>query len=540
MAAEGVPLSTLRRLLAAALVWACTGVVVAATDAEVVAQSAGRLLSVVGDVHITGADGRTRTAQRGGDLREGDTLVTGTNALAQLHMADGAQMSARPQTEMKLERFSYAGEQDRQSIFLASIAKGGLRVITGLMARQNRAGYSIRTASAVVGVLGTHFELVHVPQAQPGVPAGTYNRVYDGVIRLQSRAGVLLLVNRDQTAFVSLRGDLAPEIILPPPALFSRPAPIPGIARRQQPTDTIKREARAGGRDATNMVPLRSIQAAPIQTTPLQSAPIQTTPILTAPTVASPKIEPSLQVDLHGSPAEQDAPRVLFCAGPCFAVDADGVRAPAPKGTTLRPNQRFETGEGAYAQLRLGPDAVIGVGDNARVRFEQLPGGPVVNLDLGRLRMIRESSGRPTRPIELNTPDGSFLLRDADVEIKKSPMTSVGANVTAVKVNAGEALLRSPQGDVPVGKENVQGVIGGNVLSQPIPPSEIVLVAPPTGVAAPAPIEEAVTFLRLPENAKVPETVLDPRYKASTIKPPLTRADKMPYGRPFPPKASSP
>jgi hypothetical protein len=239
-------------------------------------QGAGRFLSVVGDVRITGADGKTRAAERGGDLREGDTIVTAPHALAQLRMTDGAQMSIRPETEMKLERFSYAGEEDRQSTFLASIVKGGLRVITGLMARQNRAGYSIRTASATMGVRGTHFELVHVPQSHAELQAGTYNRVYDGITTIQNSAGVSLLVNRDQTAFVALRGSLEPQIVLPPPAIFSRPTPIPGVVMRQAPTETVKGDVRP-----------RTIQAAPIQTTPILTSPVLTSPVLTAPTTTT-------------------------------------------------------------------------------------------------------------------------------------------------------------------------------------------------------------------------------------------------------------
>ena len=280
----------------------CTMILLVAANA-VFAQGAGRFLSVVGDVRITGADGTSRAAERGGDLREGDTVLTGANALAQLRMADGAQMSVRSDTEMKLERFSYAGEEDRQSTFLASIVKGGLRVITGLMARQNRAGYSIRTASATMGVRGTHFELVHVPQAQAEVLAGTYNRVYDGVTSIQNSAGVSLLVNRDQTAFVSLRG-LDPQIVLPPPAIFGRPTPIPGVVMRQPPVD--KGQARAGARDATSVLPPRSIQATPIQTTPILTTPILTSPTttttikldssttLTSPTTTTTTISPTL------------------------------------------------------------------------------------------------------------------------------------------------------------------------------------------------------------------------------------------------------
>ena len=234
------------------------------------AQGAGRFLSVVGDVRITGADGKTRPAERGAELSEGETIVTAANALAQLRMADGAQMSVRPETEMKLDRFSYSGAEDRQPTFLASIVKGGLRVITGLMARQNRAGYQIRTASATMGVRGTHFELVHVTQPQPELLPGTYNRVYDGITSIENKAGVALLVNRDQTAFISLPGNLAPQIVVPPPAIFGRPTPVPGVVLRQPaPREAIKGEvARPAVRDATTVMPPRTIQTTPILTSP--------------------------------------------------------------------------------------------------------------------------------------------------------------------------------------------------------------------------------------------------------------------------------
>ena len=252
------------------------------------AQGAGRFLSVVGDVRVTGADGRTRAAERGADLREGETVVTGANALAQLRMADGAQMSVRADTEMKLERFAYAGAEDREPTFLASIVKGGLRVITGLMARQNRAGYSIRTASATMGVRGTHFELVHVPQSQAELLAGTYNRVYDGVTVIENRAGSTLLVNRDQTAFISLPGNLAPQIVLPPPAIFGRPTPVPGIVLRQQPRDLPKSEvARPALRDPSISLPPRTLQTAPILTSPT------TTTTTTSPTLIAPTLDTS-------------------------------------------------------------------------------------------------------------------------------------------------------------------------------------------------------------------------------------------------------
>jgi hypothetical protein len=239
----------------------------------------------------------------------------------------------------------------------------------------------------------------------------------------------------------------------------------------------------------------------------------------------------------------QDAPRVLFCSGPCFAVDANGVRTPAPKGTTLRPNQRFETGSGAYAQIKVGGDAAMALGEGARVRFEQLGEGMVVNLDLGRMRMIRESIGKPTRPIELNTADGRFVLRDADVEFRKSQIAAAGANLTTVKVNAGGAFLRVPQGDIAVGKGDVQGIAAGKVVNMPnyqlaipVPPRQQISTPITLPAGAPPPDVAAVPSLRdlplSPSIRPLPPSVTAPlpgTIANAPIRPVLTIGEVIPY-----------
>src|SRR5467141_1886355 len=205
---------------------------------------AGRFLSVVGDVRVGLEGAPQRVAQREAEFREGESIITGPGALAQLRMFDGALMSVRGDTEIKLERFSYAGEQDRNASFLMSVFKGGLRTITGVIGRQNRERYRITTATVTIGVRGTDFEIVHVPP-QAGsreVPAGTYDRVFEGVTSMQNKAGVLLLVSRDQTAFAALQGTTPPVLVAPPAALFGRPTPLPqpqAVAPGTRPTPML-------------------------------------------------------------------------------------------------------------------------------------------------------------------------------------------------------------------------------------------------------------------------------------------------------------
>ena len=237
---------------------------------------AGRFLSVVGDVRVGREGAPQRVAQRAAGFYEGESIVTAVGALAQLRMTDGALMSVRGDTEIKLERFSYAGEQDRNASFLMSVLKGGLRSITGVIGRQNRERYRIKTATVTIGVRGTDFEIVHVPlqAASPEVPAGTYDHVFEGVTSMENRAGVMLLVSRDQTAFAALQGTTPPVLVAPPAALFGRTTPLPRVT----PQTLLLTPIDAPGTSPTIQT-ARTKTSTPIRTAPLTLVPLA--PVLT-------------------------------------------------------------------------------------------------------------------------------------------------------------------------------------------------------------------------------------------------------------------
>jgi len=245
----------------------------------------------------------------------------------------------------------------------------------------------------------------------------------------------------------------------------------------------------------------------------------------------------------------QEAPRVIFCTGSCFAVDQNGIRTPAPKGTTLREGQRLETGAGAYAQLKLGQDAALGVGERAQVRFDQrsVRDRDLVMLDQGRIRMLSgEAIGKAApRALELRTQDGTFALRGADVEVRRSPATTgAGSGLTVVKVTAWDARLLSPQGDIAISKDGVQGVAAGNVVTdKSISVADVALTPSRPGIAAATPtalLPEPIRNLPAP-TLPLPGPVVRPDIFGPVVPlpgiplaglnprmvplPPLTRAD---------------
>ena len=227
----------------------------------------------------------------------------------------------------------------------------------------------------------------------------------------------------------------------------------------------------------------------------------------------------------------QEAPRVIFCTGSCFAVDQNGVRTPAPKGTTLREGQRLETGAGAYAQLKLGQDSALGVSERAQVRFDQtsVRDRDIVILDQGRIRMVGgEALGKAaTRGVELRTFDGIFALRNADIEVKTPPPLAGGsdASLTLVKLNAGDARLRNPQGDIAIARHGVQGFTTGKIVTdKPTSLTDVALAPSRAGVAANTPTVPLGAPVRdLPVLTVVaPPTLLQPGLTLIPLSPTIT------------------
>ena len=75
-----------------------------------------------------------------------------------LQFVDGAKVTVRPNSAVLIEDYVYNGnDQDSATLSLVS---GGLRVITGAMAKSNPENYKVRTPVALMGVRGTEFAVM--------------------------------------------------------------------------------------------------------------------------------------------------------------------------------------------------------------------------------------------------------------------------------------------------------------------------------------------------------------------------------------------
>ncbi len=171
---------------------------------SVYAAIAGRVQFVHGKVQLTSATGVTHAAQKGDAVNEGDTLLSAPSASAQIRMEDGGMLAMRPDTRLKIERFSFDGQQDGSEKSFFSLFKGGFRAITGQIGKKNKASYRITTPATTIGIRGTdHETFVVTPDSELAAanPAGTYNRVNLGETSMTTTKGTLFVLP-NQMGFV--------------------------------------------------------------------------------------------------------------------------------------------------------------------------------------------------------------------------------------------------------------------------------------------------------------------------------------------------
>lgn len=189
--------------------------------------AAGKLDTFEGDVKII-AKGATRNAAPGLEVNEGDQVRTGANSWALIEMTDGASITVRASTDMRISKYRYAEDGPAaQNSSTIDIVKGALRMITGLIGQSNRSGYAINTPTATIGIRGTDHEPAYYPEGDPEVAdhePGAFDKVNDGETFLRNEAGQEVVVRRGRVAFMSQNRRLAPRLLDGEPPLYRRMA----------------------------------------------------------------------------------------------------------------------------------------------------------------------------------------------------------------------------------------------------------------------------------------------------------------------------
>jgi len=164
------------------------------------AAPAGEVTHVSGALLLRKADGSSKIIAPRSQVEAGDLLATATDTYVRVKFTDGGEITLRPNTQLRIDTFSFEQNASGKDSAIFSLLKGGLRTITGLVGKRKPNSYEMRTTVATIGIRGTHYGLLHcqddcqsVTNNEGRVPTnGLHLDVTDGIISVTNQGAEVL------------------------------------------------------------------------------------------------------------------------------------------------------------------------------------------------------------------------------------------------------------------------------------------------------------------------------------------------------------
>jgi hypothetical protein len=177
MSTHKIPMRSTGRLVAALALCLAGGAAQAA---------AAKVMLVTGVATATAPGGSVRSLHRGDAVETGESLEVGRNSYLSLSFADGGRVLLRPNTVFEVEAYDYpatapaapapapapaatdaapaapaiteaAPPKPGSGKAFFKLVRGGFRAISGLIGKQDKQEYLIRTSVATIGIRGTDY-----------------------------------------------------------------------------------------------------------------------------------------------------------------------------------------------------------------------------------------------------------------------------------------------------------------------------------------------------------------------------------------------
>lgn len=202
-----------KRLLLCCLAWLCPAFVFA---------QVGIVRTVEGQVSVF--SGKQECAPRYGlDLEEGDAVRTGANAWALLSMMDGARITVRPDSEVRIDSYRYTDGGDAAlNRAQLTLVQGALRVASGRIAAGGKAGFSVHAPDASLTLREGDYDFASIgPKfaVRGDAPLGTYGRSYRGEAVMRNPHGEVTL-RTNQVGYAEPRTRVAPRVLTSEPYFY--------------------------------------------------------------------------------------------------------------------------------------------------------------------------------------------------------------------------------------------------------------------------------------------------------------------------------
>jgi hypothetical protein len=191
-----------------------------------------RVVRLNGSASAVDEKGATRALALDAALFEGETVRTAGGSSAVLAFRDQSVLTVAPASELRLENVR-VGASPAEGTFVVRLLTGGLRLLTGQIARANPRAVRVQTSTATIGVRGTEFDVVLALHCVAGVcTPSTFTEVRAGVITLGLPGGKEIEIPTGLAGLLNPKAG-APEVLksLPAGVPLDKSVPLPSTLK---------------------------------------------------------------------------------------------------------------------------------------------------------------------------------------------------------------------------------------------------------------------------------------------------------------------
>jgi len=134
-------------------------------------QAVGTVVNLSGPLLAKKADGTAKVLSVKSAVEQGDTLVSEKDTYARIRFIDNSEITLRPNSQLKIDNFSFEEDKPEQDSAAFNLVKGGLRAVTGTLGKRNKEKFGMNTPTATIGIRGTIFIAEYIAPSEAALAA---------------------------------------------------------------------------------------------------------------------------------------------------------------------------------------------------------------------------------------------------------------------------------------------------------------------------------------------------------------------------------
>ena len=197
-----------------------------------------QIVEIKGQVTAASSDGsHYRKLKNDAPIYNYDKLKSDANSHAVLSFSDGSKFTLVPNTIFSIDQYQFNKPKlDDKSSY--NLVKGGIRILTGLIGKENTKDFEMKTPVATLGIRGTGFDVfcredcvnevpVRSDLIEQGEEPGLYSYVWEGSIQQKNNAGTFDL-GLDDSNYISSMESVPHKLKSWPDVFQGKPLDKPG------------------------------------------------------------------------------------------------------------------------------------------------------------------------------------------------------------------------------------------------------------------------------------------------------------------------